>query len=164
MAYRVAVGETESQIASLVLENARLRSELLEAQRLHQRLVRDAAAERERERRWAEARLHVVTNALGRKQAVDDARSDRDAKRARAEQIALRDEVALLGERAMQLEAEVTLLAEDRDAAILHYRARLRSTESPRERGRIERLLERLCIRKTTAQDSAVGRPKAGAR
>src|SRR5690349_8137501 len=110
MAYRVAVGETESKITSLLLEHARLHSELLEARRLHQRLVRDAAAERERDRRWAEARLRVATDAIAKKQAVDNARSERDQERTRNEQIALRHEVALLRERVMQLEAEVWLL------------------------------------------------------
>jgi hypothetical protein len=158
MAYRVAVGETESKIMSLLWERARLQSELDEARRLHLRLVRDAALERERDRRWAEARLSVATAAIEEKQAREDSRAQRDAERARSERIALRHEVALLRDRAMQLEAEVCMLVDDRDAAILHYRARLRSSMSIRERSRIERILARLCIHETTAQDSVVGR------
>src|SRR5262245_24452226 len=112
MAYRVAVGETECKITSLLWEHARLHSELAEARRLHQRLVRDAAAERERERRWAEARLRVATAAIEKKQAADNAHCQRDAERTRTEAIALRHEVAVLRERSLQLEAEVWMLAD----------------------------------------------------
>lgn len=144
MAYRVAVGETESKIMSLELERARLHAEVEEARRLHQRLVHDAAAARERDRRWAEARLRVATDAMERKQAVANARSGLDSERLRVEQMALRHEVALLRARNHELETEVWLLADDRDTAILHYRARLRARPSPREQNRIERILERL--------------------
>jgi hypothetical protein len=106
--------------------------------------MREAALERERDRRWAEARLRAATDALAHKQAADNLRAERDRERARAEQIALRHEVAALRERAMQLEAEVWMLADDLDAAVLHYRAKARSIPRTRERERIERILERL--------------------
>lgn len=144
MAYRVAVDETESRLMSLAAEQTRLRAQLEEARQLHRKLVHDAAAERERDRRWAEARLRAAAETLSRKQAADAVQRERERERARVEQIALRNEVALLREAAMQLEAEVWMLADDPTAALLHYRAKSRSTQSARERDRIERIVERL--------------------